>query len=91
MDKEALYKLARSYILRCKDEYDVKGAELFRQLAEEGYAPAQLYLGVLYEKGCGVPQDYEQAKEWYTRAKQNGHENAHLFLDHLKLITKNKD
>ena len=31
---------------------------LWKPLAEQGYAKAQYNLGVMYEKGQGVPQDY---------------------------------
>ncbi|MCX5727856.1 MAG: sel1 repeat family protein, partial [Nitrospirae bacterium] len=37
----------------------------WRPLAEQGDAAAQYNLGVLYEKGRGVPQDYTQARQWW--------------------------
>lgn len=33
--------------------------ESIRRLADQGYAPAQYYLGVMYLNGEGVPQDYK--------------------------------
>ncbi len=33
---------------------------------------AQYYLGVMYMKGQGVEQDYEQAGEWFRRASEQG-------------------
>ena len=38
---------------------------LIRPLADQGNADAQYNLGVLYEKGQGVPQDYAEAVKWY--------------------------
>jgi TPR repeat protein len=38
---------------------------LIRPLADKGNADAQYNLGVLYEKGQGVPQDYAEAMKWY--------------------------
>ena len=35
------------------------------QLAEQGYAYAQYNLGVMYENGRGVRQDYAEAVKWY--------------------------
>lgn len=38
------------------------------QLAQQGDAPAQFNLGLIYYQGQGVPQDYSKAVEWYTKA-----------------------
>ncbi len=35
-----------------------------RPLAEQGVAEAQFLLGVMYDKGQGVPQDYAEAVSW---------------------------
>lgn len=43
-----------------------------RQAAEDGHLRAQLMLGVLYEDGSGVIQDYEQALDWYRLAASQG-------------------
>ena len=44
----------------------------WKPLAEQGYASAQLNLGVMYNNGRGVPQDYETAVKWYTLAAEQG-------------------
>ncbi len=44
----------------------------FRPLAEQGDADAQYNLGVMYEKGRGVPQDYKIALKWFTLAAEQG-------------------
>jgi TPR repeat protein len=36
--------------------------------ADQGQATAQAYLGAMYTKGEGVPQDYTQAVVWYRKA-----------------------
>jgi len=46
----------------------IKAANLCRKAAEQGYAPAQSSLGVLYFRGEGVPQDYVQAHMWFNLA-----------------------
>ena len=40
-------------------------------------------LGVKYEKGNGVPQDYVKAAEYYRRAAEQGHEEARVNLGFL--------
>ena len=44
--------------------------------AEQGYALAQYNLGLLYDNGQGVPQDYKTALKWYTFAAEQGHASA---------------
>ncbi len=39
-----------------------------RPLAEQGDADAQFNLGVMYDNGQGVPQDYAQAHMWLNLA-----------------------
>ena len=46
------------------------------QAAEQGYAKAQYNLGVAYEKGKGVRQDYTQAVQWYRKAAEQGYADA---------------
>lgn len=47
-------------------------AENARRWAEEGNANAQRELGLMYDKGEGVPQDYAEAMKWYRRAADQG-------------------
>jgi len=42
----------------------------WRPLAEQGDANAQSNLGVMYEKGQGVPQDYVRAHMWHNLSHQ---------------------
>ena len=55
----------------------------WRPLAEHGDSTAQAALGLLYEKGRGVPQDYVQAQMWYNLAAANGDEAGAKFRDDL--------
>ena len=52
-------------------------------LAEQGLAPAQFYLGLMYENGQSVPQDYEEAARWYLKAAKQGHDGAQNNLGKL--------
>lgn len=57
------------------EEYG-EAAKLYRQAAEQGYAPAQFGMGVLYDIGRGVAQDYKLALSWYTKAAEQGYAKA---------------
>ena len=41
-------------------------------LAQHGHAAAQFYLGMMYIKGWGVPQDAAAAAQWSRRAATQG-------------------
>lgn len=41
---------------------------IYSQAAEKGCAEAAYHLGELYEKGEGLPQDYQRAIDWYAKA-----------------------
>lgn len=49
-----------------------EAAKLYRKAADKGFAPAQFGLGVLYDIGRGVAQDYKQALYWYGKAAEQG-------------------
>ena len=49
-------------------------------LAEAGDEVAQYNLGVMYDNGDGVPQDYKEAVKWYRLAADQGHAEAQANL-----------
>ncbi|MCD8237521.1 MAG: sel1 repeat family protein, partial [Prevotellaceae bacterium] len=53
-----------------------KAAEWYAKAAEQGNAKAQNALGVCYEKGQGVVQDFIKAAEWYAKAAEQGDADA---------------
>ena len=58
-------------------------ASAFREwvpLAKQGNASAQGNLGVLYEKGLGVPRDSKTAMKWYSLAAKQGLSSAQYNL-----------
>lgn len=57
-----------------------RAARLFRPLAEQGVAPAQFHLGLMYERGRGVPQDYRAALKWFRMAAEQGYAGPQLNL-----------
>ncbi len=52
----------------------------WRPLAKQGNAKAQQYLGFMYKKGLGVPQDDAEAVKWYRKAAEQGHADAQYTL-----------
>ena len=57
--------------------------EKFEELAEKakaGDAEAQSDLGVMYNKGEGVPKNNVEAAKWFRKAAEQGLENAKEWL-----------
>ena len=50
------------------------------QAAEQGYAKAQFNLGLMYDSGRGVRQDYTKAVQWYRKAAEQGLADAQYNL-----------
>jgi hypothetical protein len=71
----------------CERAYDearyAAAVEACRPLADDGLADAQAIMGVLYQNGQGLSQDYTQAALWYDRAARQGHANAQANLANL--------
>ena len=54
-----------------------------RKAADQGDAAAQYNLGVMYDNGQGVPQDYAEAVRWYRKAADQGDASAQYNLGRL--------
>jgi len=50
--------------------------KIFTELAEQGLAQAQHFLGLMYVMGKGVPKDYVHAAKCFYLAKANGEMKA---------------
>ncbi len=48
--------------------------------AEQGNAVAQSNLGIIYQWGQGVPEDYKKSVYWYGKAAEQGHASAQYNL-----------
>ena len=66
-------------------DYETDKAVYNRTLmsAAMGQADAQFTLGLLYETGKGVPQDYATSVKWYRQAAEQGHALAQNNLGNL--------
>ena len=61
-------------------EDDAESVRWYRLAAAQGYAAAQLNLGINYANGLGVPQDAAEAVHWYRLAAAQGYAAAQLNL-----------
>ena len=55
-------------------------AKRLRQVALDGDAHAQFALGLMFETGESVSQDYAEAVHWYRLAAEHGEANAQFRL-----------
>jgi TPR repeat protein len=53
---------------------------MFNAASEKGHANSQFNLGYLYEKGLGVEQNYDLAKDYYLQAAKQNESNAQTNL-----------
>jgi hypothetical protein len=61
--------------------------QLFFELAGKGVAEAQINLGMMFENGQGVSQDFKEAVRWYRLAADQGLTKAQ---EKLKFLLNNK-
>jgi hypothetical protein len=59
----------------------------WKPLAKQGNVSAQYNLGVMYDQGKGVSQDYKTAAKWFTLAANQGFEGAKAKLASVKKRT----
>lgn len=58
------------------EQDDERTFAFFQKIAKQGDAEAQYELGMMYEKGRGVTQDFVLAYAWFNLAAEQGHEDA---------------
>ena len=72
-----LLNIARGYELGIGMARNLAQAVLcYVQAADKGCADAAYHLGELYEEGKALPQDYQQAADWFAKASQLYHPNG---------------
>ena len=70
-------KQAAVWYARAADQGDAAAKiELKKEQAKLGDATAQVELARMYRSGAGVPQDYQQAANWLSKAAAQGNEDA---------------
>ena len=49
-------------------------------LAEQGFAKAQINLGLIYRRGQGIPQNYKEAMKWFRLSAEQENAKAQVNL-----------
>ncbi len=60
-----------------------EAARLFMQAAEQGNRPAQYFIGLMYARGDGVEQSFEDAFKWLHKASMGGYPKAVYHLGEM--------
>lgn len=71
--------LAAAYAAIESKDYELARREL-EPLAEAGNQNAQYNLGVLYQRGLGIPKSRKDATLWYRKAAAQGNQHASFAL-----------
>jgi TPR repeat protein len=82
-DAESQYRIARMYFHGEGAKDDAAAANWYRKAADQEHDKAQNNLGLLYEEGLGVEQDFAAAEAWYRRAAEQGLATAQANLGRL--------
>jgi TPR repeat protein len=61
----------------------IRALGIYTMLAQEGNAKAEYNLGQMYISGDGVPQDVDEAQNWYRRSAEHGYSEAQYTLGAL--------
>ena len=77
VDSETLFQ--RACDLNDRGRHD-EAFSLYKQLADQGHAKAQFNLGVMYDQGQYVTQNYALAVSWYRKAAEQDNANAQYNL-----------
>ncbi len=72
----AISSLFREY----SQNNNTNDVERYRKDATQGDADAQWHIGIMYEHGYDVEQDYAKAIEWYRKAADQGYAKAQCDL-----------
>ena len=57
--------------------------EIGELAAEQGYAPAQNNIGMMYGRGLGVSADFTQALRWFSMAAEQDHSGAQFNIGYM--------
>ena len=79
----ALLVTASGAWAQCDLGFGAQNIATLKQQAVHGKAEAQCSLGLMYEMGEGLPQDYAQAAFWFRKAAEQGDPYAQWKLGNL--------
>ena len=75
-DAETAVAYVQADMAAAQLDFSELDADSLKIYADAGNADAQSNLGVMYERGEGVRQDYTQARHWYEKAAKQGNAMA---------------
>ena len=78
-DGDAFVLRLQGFVAYGQGDYE-SALRKWKPAAEEGDAKSQVYLGIMYDEGRGVPQDDAEAVKWYRRAAEQGLDQAQTNL-----------
>lgn len=87
-NQEELLKLALSYYNEGSEQSYQKAFEFFQKSLNQGDVRANLYLGIMFEKGLGVSKNPYKAKEYFIEAYNNAVRGASAYLGSFFLYGK---
>ena len=73
-------------ILYDKLNFCEEAAKMYESAARAGHLKAQLSIGYMYYKGCGVECDYQKAIYWFQKGASQGEEMCKYWLKELACI-----
>jgi uncharacterized protein len=79
-DADAQCVLGETYRTAASGEDDAEAIKWLRMSAEQNNARAQNLLGVMYQTGHGIEQNFVEAAVWYRKAAENGNAAAQANL-----------
>jgi len=80
MQKTALIAIFLSFFCLVNLAWGEMDVQETTRLAKSGDAEAQYFLGLKYDQGQGVPQNYAEAVKWFRKAAEQGLADAQFAL-----------
>jgi TPR repeat protein len=80
MQKTALIAIFLSFFCLVNLAWGEMDVQETTRLAKSGDAEAQYFLGLKYDQGQGVPQNYVEAVKWFRKAAEQGLAEAQFAL-----------
>jgi len=79
-DAEAQYRLGYAHQISDEVTRDVLAAHLFLRAAQQGHAAGTYWLGVMHQRGRGLPKNQARALPYFRIAAEKGHPKAAAML-----------
>ncbi len=80
-DLDSIVNLATMYLFGYGTKTDgARARELLQKAVDAEYPAAGRFMGISYEKGIGLPKDYEEAVKWYRWGAERGDAGSAFLL-----------